>query len=424
MTIVEVAISALVLAVIVVGTLTAFDAAGRFSGQDQRRSEANDLAQQDQDRLRGMQVTQLSSLNQTRAVTLDGSTFTIKSTGQFETESTGTPSCASTGSADFIKTTSTVTWPTMGSRPPVVAESVITPPAGGALIVQVVDGHGNGVPGMNVSGSGPSTLSATTGSDGCAIFGGLPGGTYNVTATQSGYVDKDGNSISPSGQQITSVIAGSSVTKTFYFDQAGQIQATFDTRPYGAATAVPSSADTVTIFNNNMTFPGFRWAGTSNQYVSKVTATAVFPFYPSSYTVYAGSCTNDAPSEFGSGPDPSLVVPQGGTGSILLHLPPVNLTVYDGILTKPPVPLAGAHVVLTDQGCGGNPPVAGGSPAIKRTRTTNSSGQLADPGQPFGTFNVCADDGGKFQQATVVNDVLGGTSLTLDLRLGLPGKCT
>ena len=124
------------------------------------------------------------------------------------------------------------------------------------------------------------------------------------------------------------------------------------------------------------------------------------------------------------GPDPSVVVPQGGTGSILLHLPSLNLTVYDGLPLFPPTPLAGAHVVLTDLGCGGNPPTAGGSPPIKRTLTTNLNGQLPNPGQPFGHFTVCADDGVKHQQATVTNSSLTGTNVTLDLRSAPLGRCT
>jgi Tfp pilus assembly protein PilV len=56
-TLIEVLFSCLLLAVIVMGTLSAFDAAGRLSADEQRRSQASALAQQDQDRLRSMTVS-------------------------------------------------------------------------------------------------------------------------------------------------------------------------------------------------------------------------------------------------------------------------------------------------------------------------------------------------------------------------------
>ena len=55
----------------------------------------------------------------------------------------------------------------MGTTRPVVAESIVTPPAGGSLIVQVVDSQGNGVSNMAVTGSGQANLTGTTGANGC-----------------------------------------------------------------------------------------------------------------------------------------------------------------------------------------------------------------------------------------------------------------
>ena len=107
----------ILLALIVIGTFTAFDSSNRFTANEQDRSQASSLAQQDQDRLRGLQVSQLSTLNATRTVTLNGTTFTVTSTGQFQSDATGTSSCGGSGTADYIKTTSTVTWPAMGDHP-------------------------------------------------------------------------------------------------------------------------------------------------------------------------------------------------------------------------------------------------------------------------------------------------------------------
>lgn len=434
--IIEVLVSSIILALIVIGTFTAFDSSNRFTANEQDRSQASSLAQQDEDRLRGLQVSQLSSLNDTRTVTLNGTSFTVTSTGQFESDASGTSSCGGSGTADYIKTTSTVTWPAMGAGQPVVAESIITPPAGGSLIVQVVDASGDPVPGMAVSGSGAGTLNGTTGPNGCVIFGGLDGGSYNVSVAESGYVDKDGNATPPVSQQAVTVIPGSSATKTFYFDQAGTIQAYFSSKQYGGATNNNVTGDTLVAFNNNMTYPGYRYfgaAGTPD--TPPLVAPNIFPF-PSTYTVYAGSCAADAPSAFGA-TDPTILVPPGQTVSFggaaptqpPINLPAINLVVHSGTGTASPGSLlSGAHVIITDTGC---------TPNVKRTYSTDSSGHISNPSLPYGTYTVCADalissTRRYMSQAGIVNSTMNGTTENLYLQNTTPatgltwgtGACT
>ena len=412
---IEVLIGAVLLATIVISTFTAFDASNRFTSNEQDRAQANAIAQQDQDRLRGMQVSQLDSLNQSRTITLNGTTFTVTSTGQFRSDTSGTSSCGAQSSADYIKTTSTVTWPAMGKTPPVVAESIITPPAGGVLIVQVINSTGAGVASMNVSGSGTAgSFSDTTGADGCAIFGGLNGGDYNVTVSQTGYVDKDGNATPPTGQQAVTVIPGSTATKTFYFDQAGTLNVTFQTHAYGNTSSWQAvNGDALVMFNTNMTYPGFRYfpnsSGTPGTPVAQLTASSLFPF-TSTYTVYAGSCAANSPATVTSGgtANPSVTIPPGGTASTLLNLPALNVTVYQSNGTTA---LSGAKVTILDTGC---------TPNVRRTYTTNASGQIANPALPWGTYTVCEETtfyGGVLRHVSapsaVTNSNLNGTTVKL-----------
>ncbi len=422
--IIEVLVSSIILALIVIGTFTAFDSSNRFTANEQDRSQASSIAQQDQDRLRGLQVSQLSNLNATRTVVLNGTTFTVTSTGQFESDASGTSSCGGSGTADYIKTTSTVTWPAMGATPPVVAESIITPPAGGSLIVQVVDASGDPVSGMTVSGSGAGTLNGTTGPDGCVIFGGLNGGSYNVSVSESGYVDKDGNATPPVSQQAITVIPGSSATKTFYFDQAGAIQAYFSSKQYGGATNTNVTGDTLVAFNNNMTYPGYRYFGTAGTPdTPPLVAPNIFPF-PSTYTVYAGSCAADAPSAFGA-TDPTILVPPGQTvtfgGASAINLPALNLVVHSGTgTTSPGSLLSGSHVIITDTGC---------TPNVKRTFSTDSSGHISNPSLPYGTYTVCADalisSTRRYMSVTgVANSNLSGTTVNLYLQSTTSGTGT
>jgi Tfp pilus assembly protein PilV len=427
---IELVISAALLIIIVVGVMVGFDTSGQITGYEQQRSEANALAQQDQNRLRALTIFQLSGLSQTNTVTAGSTRFTIQSTGQFENQATGSSSCAANGSASYVQAISTVTWFPSGARGPhrqVVASTLVTPQPGGALIVQVVGSQGTGVQNMSVSATGPASISSTTSANGCAIFAGLLGGTYNVTTSQPGYVDKDGNTTPPLNQQAQTVIETSSAVKVFQFDLGGSINSTFTTIPYGGSQPVAVSGDQVTLFNTNMTYPGFRWAGTIGNYQSTVTGTSMFPF-TSAYTVYAGSCSANEPRTYHAR-DPTAVVPPGGAASVALQVPPLYLTVYSGTASAPGPVLMNAHVIVTDQGCGGNPPTAGGSPSIERTFMTNSSGQLTNPGLPYGNYTVCADTnagaGSVYAlQTNVANTSLTGTSVSLYLGSGSRGVCT
>ena len=150
--------------------------------------------------MRSLRISQLMTLNQTRTVVQDGSTYTVVSKGQYVNDQSGTASCEDgTSSADYIKVSSTVSWHGSRSAPPTVIESLVAPPNGtfsadrGTLAIAVRDGAGNPVSGLSLSGSGAGTFSGTTGTNGCAVFTNLPEGDYTLTpGTAMGVVDKDG----------------------------------------------------------------------------------------------------------------------------------------------------------------------------------------------------------------------------------------
>jgi hypothetical protein len=375
---------------------------------------------------------ELSGLSQTQTVTEGTTQFTIKSTGQFESQASGSSSCSANGSADYVLATSTVTWSpgaTTGPLRRVTASGLVTPQPGGALIVQVVNSQGTGVNNMSVIATGPTPASATTAASGCAIFAGLLGGTYNITVSQPGYVDKDGNTTPPVNQQAQTVIEASSAVKVFQFDLAGSINVSYTTIPFGGSLPLPvtTNGDQVTIFNNNMTYPGFRWAGAVGSFQPTVTATGMFPF-TSAYTVYPGSCSADEPRSFRVR-DPTALVPPGAGANVQVQLPPLYVTVLSGTPSLPGSPMVNAHVVVTDQGCGGNPPTAGGTPLIERVFSTNASGQIANPGLPYGNYTVCADTNAGTrsvyaQQTSVTNATLTGTTVNVYLGSGTSGVCT
>ena len=111
--------------------------------------------------MRSMSVGDLANLFETRIVEVDNNDYTIESRAEFVSDNTGTATCTPGGaSADYLRVTSTVTWPTMGGRPPVKAASIVTPPNGsiaadrGALAVQVDDAQNIGISGVGLSGTG------------------------------------------------------------------------------------------------------------------------------------------------------------------------------------------------------------------------------------------------------------------------------
>lgn len=423
---IEVLVSAVMLVAVSGGALAALQASERSAAQERLRARGHGIAQEDQARLRSMRVSELANLQETRTVEVDGVDYTVISAGEFVTDATGTASCTQgTAAADYIRISSTVSWPTVGSRPPVLLQSTVAPPNGsispdhGALAVAVQDGQNQGLAGVSLTGGGAGSFSGTTGSNGCAIFGDLPEGNYTLTPSGSDLVDRDGD---PPQPQATSVVGLSTNTVVLQYDHPGSVDVSFTTRVGG--TLVPSSADSVVVFNTGMTdAKTFGAPGTPG---SVVTASPLFPF-ASPDAVYAGACTANNPNPTGEEDPPgaaaiaSVVVPSGATATATVQLPALNLTVWSGPnASSPGAPVPGARVRVSDTNC----EASGGGP-LRRTFTTDANGKLADPGMPWSIYDVCADDGTVAQTATsvTVKDLANGTPLDLYLGSGGAGTC-
>ena len=341
---IEVLVSALLLIMVAVGVFSAFDAATRATAQERHRARAHSIAQADLSRMRTMRISDLWGLNQTWTVTEDNQLYTVTSKAEIQTDATGTASCEEgVASADYFKISSKVTWSSIGNRPPVIAATLVAPPNGsvnpstGALAVGVEDSQNVGIPGVGISGTGPSSFSGVTGENGCAIFGNLPAGNYTLTLSgiASGLVDVDGN---PPGPKDTSVVAESTNTVVFQYDSPGGLGATFQTKNYSNAN-VPSTADSILVFNTGMT--AARTFGTPGTRLSPQNATSLFPF-PSPYSVYAGTCEGDNPNPAELDPPPapgaiqSVTVPPGTTVTppVLIQLPALHLTVRNSSSTR------------------------------------------------------------------------------------------
>jgi hypothetical protein len=400
----EVVISALLVGLIAVGTFSAFDAAGKSTEGTRAHAQATVLAQQDEERLRGLTTTQLAQLGSVETARAEngdcleqisgawhywskGSTslcenptglsgtaysatvFTVTSSASYVAAEKGTEKAAFTcektaGAASYLQTTSSVSWPSLGkTRPPVSQSGIVTVPTSGVLLVKVLNQNNEPIEGATVTVTGTGVnITQTTPTTGCVTFGGLPAETVEVDAFKSPWVDKQGKSPPPA---VPAPISTTSITeKTFYLGEPGEIIATFESN--GVTAGVTS--DTFYALQTEMTSPHDYVAGATGTYVSSVTMTGVegkglFPFEKvgkpageAPYTVFAGDCEANNPAkvtETGEKiKDRTVQVNPNGEPPVKVEVPPVNLTVYEGTSAAKGNALEGAeYAYITNKGC-------------------------------------------------------------------------
>ena len=371
-TLIEVLISASLLAIIVIGTFTGLDALNRSTTLDRNRSQADALAQQEQEVLRSEPVSKLDELNRERKVTENGTTYTIDTTAGYISDKLATSSCSEPAGeeADEIKTVSTVTWHAIGATKPVVETSLISPPPGTLLVVQVTTPTEK-VQGAKISLTGPTSVSTESSSKGCALIQVQPG-EYAINISKTGYVDQNGfanTNEDVADTRLDYLTAGSSERLGFQLAPGARLSVKFS----GAET---NEGDTFVAFNTGQN--GIRAFGTVGTYGTTVTtAETMYPF-STPYTVYAGTCEADLPSTSGSEANPQVTLVEKTTGEVTVPVVPFQLRVYSGVSgAKPGALISGAKVKIVDEGC-----------TTARTFTT-AAGSIGVRGLPFGNFSLC-----------------------------------
>jgi Tfp pilus assembly protein PilV len=424
---IEVLVSALIVVIVGGAVLTTLQATARSAGDSRNHSIAQAIAQEDQARLRSTRVSTLNRLNQTYPVVLDGTTFSVTSTGVFVNNTSQTASCTSgQTSADYIRITSSVTWPALGERPPVTMQSIVSPsngsldPGHGTLTISAINAAGLPLPGVGISGSGPANFSGTTDAGGCAVFADLPAApSYTVTPSAPGLVDKLGHApaaLNPS----PGVPPSGTNTAQVQYDIPGTIEADFKYRVGNSGEFKSSNQRSIAIFNagTGQSAPTFI-SGGSNP-VAAIKSEALFPF-TSNYAVYAGSCTENNPNPTSNPAAPGAAavtgvgVTPGANLKATIQLPAFNLTVK-----KSGTPAA-AKVKIT------------GTCSFSReyATTTSATGTLVDVGLPWGTYNMCAQTGSgasivrrSLSSSVAVQNLAAATSKEIDLSSGTSsGAC-
>jgi Tfp pilus assembly protein PilV len=389
-TLVETIVAAAVLVADLLGVLASLDAASHTTAVNRGRTVAASLAEQDIERLRGLPTTTLATYGTATAKSVVGGTeYTVTSRAEWSHDASGTPaSCDSDGrQADYIKVTSTVTSNVLGKRvKPVELTSIVAPRVGsfganqGTLAVQVKNAAAEPVPGLPVSIAGPSAHLDTTNELGCAVFGHIPAGSYAVQLSRPGWVDRSGNQ---TVTEATTVASGAKSTVSLEYAQAAAVTVSFDTEVRGSKQGSTSPALTAA----NTGLPTGTRVFKPNGATASITATGLFPF-PDGYTFFSGGCATAKPDQYV--PDYFSTFPgfvklgAGGSASVTVREPALNLRVTRGPNQQSFVPLKEAYVVITSAspGCSDRYVFDG----------VNPNGTLPEPGLPFGEYIVCADD--------------------------------
>jgi Tfp pilus assembly protein PilV len=402
---IETIVSALLLVVVALAIYSSLDAATQTAGANKGRTVASALAEQDQERMRGLAIAELSNLRSQQTITVGGADYTVDSRAEWVRDSaSATESCTDSGTqADYVRITSTVTSGIVGKDTrPVTIQGLVSVPVGsfgpnqGTLAIKVIDRDGNPVKAMGVTGSGPSALSDVTNDLGCAVFGFIPTGTYTAQLNRTGWVDIARQQIS---RQDATVAAGAVVTKTMQYDEAAKISATFID---SSGVAVNTAGDTKLRMTNPAVPTGFPDTDVAAGQPGAA-VTSLFPFN-SAYIVYAGSCDKANPGLY-SQPGASKLLNPAENWTPQLRLPTVKVTVKN---SSGPMANAPVRVRLTGTAAG-----CTGDQALVDPTTTNASGVVSVP-MPYGTYDVCARSGSETGRVlAVANTAAAGTPLPL-----------
>lgn len=424
---IEVMISAMLVAVIAIAMLDGFNAVGRTTSEQRHHDEAAVIASESQEQLRSDPVSALDVLvSDTEAKAphtyrraIGGETFTVVEEARQVTGATGAAGCAATGfkessepTGEYVRISSIVTWPQLLATglKAVRQASTITPPDGSTLEVDVTNGSEAPVEGVSVEAEGVHT---TTGSGGCVVYGAIPATAVSLKASKPGYVTHTGQTeVTASEVQIAPNIT------THYpiqLGQAGTIEAhfTYEGKPIPEGEVEGETF----VATQSAIAPEFLLSGKAGS-ASPATLGNVFPF-SSPWIVYAGDCPADSPKEVGTESPATVTVAPGQTASVDVPMSHINLSVMEGSEPGSPGALSSTSypVTLQDPKCEKDVAANQTKASYKHEQSTTSEGHLRKPYQPYGDWTVCLYDGEKKQTYTtpVENKAAAGSEAKIYL---------
>jgi Tfp pilus assembly protein PilV len=443
---IEVMVSSLIVAVIVIATLTGFDVANRTTADERNHDQAAVLAAQSEAQLRTDPASALVALESSPHKyqrTLGTTTYTITqeakplvASGQAATCNATEAAAQTTAPTPNVKISSSVTWPRLVSakRPAVTAASIVTPPIGSAVEVDVLNGASppGGVAGVTavvtytpLGSSTSSSQEGTTGSGGCVVFAGIQATSVTVAIDEKSSFITPGGALHVPSKEVT--IAPNLTTHyPVTYNEGGKVTAQFTYKgalTYEREAGKPSTLETVTgdtfvVFNPNINIKpnfevgsaaAFEYVGSEEEYkvVSgtygptattaagpKYLAGRLFPFSASPWPVYAGDCPkNNVGAEAASSEPPTVAA--GTTSTVKVPLSYLMVDVYSGTASSPgklestPYPVTIKNIECEAEEAAVNS--AGAN--LLHTQMTSAEGHLAHPFQPFGQAELCVFNG-------------------------------
>ncbi|MGA9875441.1 MAG: hypothetical protein WBQ21_06500 [Solirubrobacteraceae bacterium] len=443
LTLIEVVITALLVGLIAVGTLTGFQALDRASADERFHNQAVLLATQSQEQLRSDPANTLNLLadeplkfyQHSYTTKVDGTLYTITQEATYFNESKPGSDCLATAASessskedgDYLRVTSSITWPQLISakRKPVSQSSIITPPDGSALEVDATNGAYpesalSGVTAkvkyIGVESTEVTPLEGTTGAAGCIVFGGIPATSAKVEITElSGFVTTSGAVKVPI---VEKTIAPNITTHDpVVLNEGGAITAefTYGGKHVEGSTFVAYNAEDTNSSEYTVGATKFEYQASGEHKYKALTETYattattpmgssypkgdLFPFpfneasqHKSKWQVFAGDCKeNNAHTIDNAVADGEAVVLPGQTEKISVPMTDLVLNVYTGTSSTPEALAKTLYKVkITDTECEKSsiPNNATAANLIHEQSTTNE-GHLEHAYQPFGQEKVC-----------------------------------
>jgi hypothetical protein len=461
---VEVIVSALLVALIVVATFNGFDVANRLSADQRHHDQAAVLAAQSEEQLRTDSASALVALETTRHVytrelPVGGTKYTITQEAHPVAASGSSTGCnanetaAQTGAN--IEVTSSVTWPQLVSakRPAVKQASVISPPTGSDVEVDVTNKGTTGVSGVTaiakyqpVFSGAYTTAEGTTGSTGCVVLSGIQATAASIE------IVKRANFVTPAGLlewPVKELTIAPNITTHYpvQYDEGGRILAeftykgatTFESKEVKGDTFVVSSALMGVKPEYEVGSTAFKYelgneehyTALPGTYTNKTAATAVgakyatgdlFPF-ATSWAVYAGDCKKNNVGSEAAASGGGLVLP-GKTTTVKVPMSYVALKFYKGTqLAKGTLETpTGYPVQITDSECEAELAPNNSTEAKLEHDQVTLEGKLTNPFQPFGPATLCVYSSTTKHSYSINYTNSTATGSTVNVFLGEPSE--
>lgn len=346
-----------------------------------RRTAATNLINAQLENARSLNAQSIPDGRTVTTQTVGGFAYTITQTASYVGSSSATSVCAGTGNSLAYKlVTVKVTWPAMGNIKPVRGDTLRAVGVGsdgldatkGSLAVSIVGSTGQPTPGVVVTLTPGSSLTETTGDDGCAVFTGLTPGTYTASANSIGYV----GTVNTQAAAVTNlgVTAGGVGRGTLLYDAERTINVVFDA-PTGSIVPANLPLRLGDSYVPEVTLP--ICTGSSTSACTSAVPGTVTNLFPESYTVKAGSCSETTASQIAADLRPTTT--EGSTVTV----PVGAATVKVALNAAPALGVAGRTITFThaaqSSGC-----TAG------ETYTTTSVAAGSTVVVPYGTWTVSA----------------------------------